>query len=219
MCQCTDALLCSSVYRHKIDALKILRGIGNEGLKRLNASGMSDADKKRPDKIWELFESQLKTNLNFRVHRLHLMDYRQRSEESVDDFVTRARTQALKCEFEESELEERITELMIASTPIEAFQRELLGKAKGYKLTDALAEGRRFEAILAGRHEIQKRTSTEQCGPNRPSMWQLWQSPSPKSMSGIQRCVQIVWKNRTLEEILPKMQRNKPSKRRCSTTW
>ena len=141
-------------------ALKILRGIGNEGLKRLNASGMSDADKKRPDKIWELSESQLKANLNFRVHRLHLMDYRQRIEESVDDFVTGARSQALKCEFEESELEERIIELMVASTPIEAFQRELLGKAKGYKLTDALEEGRRFETILAGRQEIQKRTST-----------------------------------------------------------
>ena len=94
---------------------------------------MSDADKKRPDKIWELFESQLKTNLNFRVHRLDGLQAR--SEESVDDFVTRARTQALKCEFEESELEERIIELMIASTPIEEFQRELLGKAKGYKLT------------------------------------------------------------------------------------
>ena len=105
-------------------------------------------------------ESQLKTNLNFRVHRLHLMDLRQRNEECVDDFVTRARTQALKCEFEESELEERIIELVSASTPIEAFQRELLGKAKGYKLTDALAEGRRFEAILTGRQEIQKRTST-----------------------------------------------------------
>ena len=38
-------------------ALKILRGIRNEGLKGLKASGMSDADKKRPDKIWELFES------------------------------------------------------------------------------------------------------------------------------------------------------------------
>ena len=34
-------------------------------------------------------------------------------------------------------MEERIIELMIASTPIEAFQGELLGKAKGYKLTDA----------------------------------------------------------------------------------
>ena len=88
------------------------------------------------------------------------MDCRQRSEESVDDFVTRARTQALKYEFEESELEETIIEFMIASTPIEAFQRELLGKAKGYKLADALAEGSRFEAVLAGRQEIQKRTST-----------------------------------------------------------
>ena len=138
-------------------ALKILRRIGNEGLTYLNASGMLDADKR---KIWELFESQLKTNLNFRVHRLHLMDYRKRSEESVDDFVTRARIQALKCEFEESELDERIIELMSAFIPTDAFQRELLGKAKGYKLTDALAEGRRFEAILAGRQEIQKRTST-----------------------------------------------------------
>ena len=50
---------------------------------------------------------------------------------------------------------------MIASTATEPSQRELLGKAKGYKLTDALAEGRRFEAILAGRQEIQKRTSTQ----------------------------------------------------------
>ena len=138
-------------------ALKILRRIGNEGLTCLNASAMLDADKR---KIWVLFESQLKTNLNFRVHRLHLMDYRKRSEESVDDFVTRARTQALKCEFKESELDERIIELMSAFIPTDAFQRELLGKAKGYKLTDALAEGRRFEAILAGRQEIQKRTST-----------------------------------------------------------
>ena len=95
---------------------------------------MSGADKKRPDKIWELLESQLTTDLNFRVHRLHLMDYRQRSEESVDDFVTRAGTRALKYEFEECELEERIIELMIASTPIEAFQRELLGKAKDLSL-------------------------------------------------------------------------------------
>ena len=191
-------------------ALKILKGIGNEGLKRLNASGMSDADKKMRDKIWELFESQLKTNLNFRVHRLLLMDYRQRSEESVDDFVTRARTQALNCEFEKSELEERIIELMIASTPTEAFQRELLGKAKGYKLTDALAEGRRSRRST-GNSETHKHT-TEQCGPSRPSMWQLWQSPFPKSMSGIQRLVQILWKNRTLEEILPKTQSNKRPK-------
>ena len=55
-------------------APKILRGIGNKGRKRLSASGISDADKEKPEKIWEPFESHLKTNLNFRVHRLHLED-------------------------------------------------------------------------------------------------------------------------------------------------
>ena len=69
-------------------------------------------------------------------------------------FVTTARTQALKCEFEDSELEERITELMIAYIQIESFQRELLGKIQ------RLQAGGRVEAILVGRQGIQKRTST-----------------------------------------------------------
>ena len=34
-------------------ALKILRGIGDEGTRRLNASGISDADKRNPAKLWE----------------------------------------------------------------------------------------------------------------------------------------------------------------------
>ena len=90
---------------------------------------MTDVDK--PDKTWGLFECQLKTNLTLRVHCLHLMGYRQRSEESVDDFVSRVRSQTLKCEFEQSELEDRIVEILIASTPREAFKCEMLKKAKG----------------------------------------------------------------------------------------
>ena len=85
-------------------------------VKRLNASKMSDVDMKKPHKIWELSESQLKTNVNFRVYRLHLMDHRRRSEESVDHVVTRAHAQTLKCKFEQSELEERIIELQIAAS-------------------------------------------------------------------------------------------------------
>ena len=73
-------------------ALKTLRGVGNEGLKRLNSSGMSDADRRGPTRYGSCFESRPKTNLNIRVHRLHLMDYRQRSEDCVDGFVTTART-------------------------------------------------------------------------------------------------------------------------------
>lgn len=137
-------------------ALKILRGVGDEGLRRLHASALSDGDKRKPDKLWEFFEGQLKTSVNFRVHRLQLMECRQKPDESLDTFITRARTMALKCEFEDKEIEDRLIEIMIASTPIEDFQKDLLGKPKGYKLQDAIAEGRRYEAIIAGRQQISK---------------------------------------------------------------
>ena len=137
-------------------ALKILRGIGDEGTRRLQVSGLSEEDKRKPDKLWEFFESQLKPKINFRVHRLHLMECWQREDETLDDFILRVRTLAMKCEFDQTEMEERLIELIIASTPLEDFQRDLLGKAKGYKLADALAEGRRYQAIVAGRSKLQQ---------------------------------------------------------------
>ena len=41
-------------------ARKICSGIKDEGLKKLNASGLSEADKKNPDKLWEFFKAVLK---------------------------------------------------------------------------------------------------------------------------------------------------------------
>ena len=52
-------------------ARKILRGIGVEGLRRLNNSGLKPDELKKPDKIWDYFERQLNINVNFRIHRLH----------------------------------------------------------------------------------------------------------------------------------------------------
>lgn len=106
-------------------ARKICRDIGDEGLKRLNASGLTEAEKKSPDNLWKFFEGQLKLDVNFRIHTLHLMQYRQKPEESVDDFMTRARTLALKCQFKDEELHERLIELTIASTPHDAFRNKL----------------------------------------------------------------------------------------------
>jgi hypothetical protein len=57
-------------------------------------------------------------------------------------------------------MEERILEILIASTPIEDFQRDLLRQAKGYKLKDAIAEGRRYEAIIAGRQQLKQMTAS-----------------------------------------------------------
>ena len=89
------------------------------------------------------------------------MQFRQKPDETIDDFVTRARTQALKCDFSDQELAERIIELIIASTPYDNLRRDLLGREKGYALADALSEGRRYEALSAGSHQAQNLGQTE----------------------------------------------------------
>lgn len=76
-------------------------------------------------------EGQLKLNVNFRIHTLHLMQYRQKPDENIDDFVTRARTLAQKCQFTDEELNEHLIELIIVSTPHDALRNDLYSKPKG----------------------------------------------------------------------------------------
>ena len=137
-------------------ARQICRDIGDESLRRLNASGLTDDQKNIPSQLWDFFDNQLKINVNFRIHRLHLMRYKEKPDETLDDFVTRASTLALKCEFSDAELNERMLELIIASTPYEGFRKDLLGKPRGYTRADALAEGRTYEALTAGNAQLQK---------------------------------------------------------------
>jgi len=101
-------------------------------------------------------KNTLKVNVNFRIHRLHLMKYRQQTNESLDAIVIRARTLALKCDFNEDEISERIVGLIIASTPHEEFRRDLIGKEKGYAIAQILKEGRKFEAMMADRDRLQQ---------------------------------------------------------------
>ena len=145
-----------SITDNAAKARKICRGIGDEGLKRLNASDLSGEQKANPLELWTLFENQLKVNVNFRIHRLHLMQYRQTQHESIDDVVTRARTLANKCQFTENELSERLMELIIASTPYDGLRRELLGKPIGHALKYVLKESRNYEALSAGNEQLQR---------------------------------------------------------------
>ena len=52
-------------------ARQICRGIGDEGLRRINASDLFPEQKQDPLELWTLSENQLKVNVNFRIHRLH----------------------------------------------------------------------------------------------------------------------------------------------------
>ncbi|KAL5004373.1 hypothetical protein ScPMuIL_017829 [Solemya velum] len=129
--------------------------VGNEGLRRINSSGLSDEDKNDPGKLFKLFKDQLKISVNFRIRRLEFLRLRQHKGETLDEFVNRCRTKAKDCDFTDEELDERVIELVIASTDIELFQRELLDQPKGYKIEKMLEAGRKYEAFAAGKQCIQ----------------------------------------------------------------
>ncbi len=107
-----------------------------------------------------MFESQLTTKVNFRIHRLELMRYRQRKTETLDEFVNCYRAKAKECDFANNELNERVFELVIASTESEAFQRELLDKDRGFPINGMLETSRKYEAIATGKQCLQTLEST-----------------------------------------------------------
>ena len=123
-------------------------------------------------------------DVNFRVHRLHLMRYRQSSNENLDDFITRARKLAKKCQFSEDELNERLMELVIASTPHNGFCKDLLTKPVGYKISELLVDGRKFEAISAGKQKLKEMSENKrQCYSCR--LFQVWPETCPQILSCI----------------------------------
>ena len=154
-------LLDNDVTDSAKQATKIKIAIGNEGLRRINASSLSEDDQKKPSKLWDLIEGQLNVSVNFRIQRLELMRYKQKPGETIDEFVNRCRTKAKECKFEEKELGERLVELVISSTQIEPFQKDLLDKPKGFSVDQLLEEGRKYEAILIGKRCLQTLQSPE----------------------------------------------------------
>ena len=138
----------------KVIARKIKIGLGDEGLKRLNNSGLTDDQLKDPKSIWDYLEKQLKTDVNFRIQRLLLMQFRQQPDETLDEFVLRAHAQAMLCDFATKEMEERIIELVIASTPLDEYRRELLSFDKTLTLSKAVEQGRKHEAAKEGTEKL-----------------------------------------------------------------
>ena len=91
------------------------------------------------------FIEQLEPKENFRINHLKWMTYKQEVEESLDDFVNRCRRMALWCSLTEHEQQQRIIELIIASTPNADFQMELLRKDKTLTLEETVCTGKTYE--------------------------------------------------------------------------
>ena len=132
----------------------VLLAVGEEGLRRYNCWELTKDQQQEVKIIFEKFTEQLEPQENFRVCRLKLAKTMQQPTEKLDDFINRCRQIAIKCAFETKELEERLIEQIIASTPIPEFQKELLTKKAGFKLNDTLQLGRTYEASHAHTYKL-----------------------------------------------------------------
>ena len=68
--QMTLILIDENIVDPAKQAIQIQIAVGIEGLQRINASTLTDEDKKDPAKIYKLFDDQLDIKVNFRIHRI-----------------------------------------------------------------------------------------------------------------------------------------------------
>ena len=78
--------------REKEQASFILLWIGGQGLETYNSWTWDVAeDRNNPSIIWERFEQHVAPKINHRLARYQLQQFKQKIDESVDDFLTRCR--------------------------------------------------------------------------------------------------------------------------------
>ena len=59
-----------------------------------NTWELTEAEKQDVDVIWDTFQSLIEPKSNYRLSRFHLQKFRQTNTETVDEYMTRCRTQA-----------------------------------------------------------------------------------------------------------------------------
>ena len=99
----------------------ILLFSGESGIRKFNSWRLTDAKKI----IWEKFMGQVDTKENQQEEK-----YKQEEKETIDDYVSRLKLQALKCKFEDNNFEERVIEQLISGTRFSELKKTLLGKNK-----------------------------------------------------------------------------------------
>ena len=136
-------------------ATKIKIAIGDEGMRRVLNSGLSETEQKKPEFLWRLLEDEVdfSVKISFRVHRLEFSNIKQK-DEPLQQYISKLREKATKCAFEPDELNERLIEMVILSTPHEEFRKELFTKPKGTKINEVLERGREYEAIIASQESL-----------------------------------------------------------------
>ena len=96
-------------------AIKFKIAVGDEGIKRILVSGLTEEQQRDPRQLWNLLEEQLDASIkiNYRVHLLELSQIKQKPEETITDYVSRLCEKTTKCEFDNAELNERLIKMIL----------------------------------------------------------------------------------------------------------
>ena len=133
----------------------ILLWVGQEGLRMYNTWDLTEAEKQDVDVIWDKFQSLIEPKSNYRLSRFHLQKFRQTNTETVDEYMTRCRTQARKCRFRDvAETDERLTEQLIVGVRQGKVQEKLLCRDETLTLDAAMDIARTHEATLANMQQF-----------------------------------------------------------------
>lgn len=125
----------------------ILLWMGPESLDVFDNLTLSDEDKKKPEKVWESFESYFEPKTNFRLARFNIQDMKQMQNEPIDTFVNRLKVQAKKCNYSNADQrDDAILDQIIKGTAHPAVRKKLLDEDPSkLKLDKAMSLARTTE--------------------------------------------------------------------------
>ena len=126
----------------KVNYLKLF--LGDEGQDIIDGFNLSAEEIKKLDSYWTKLQQYVRPKSNFRVARAQLRELKQKPDETVDCFMTRARVLAEDCEYKDKE-EQLIDTLIFGVLSIDV-RRKLLTKDSALKLNDAMKIARAEEA-------------------------------------------------------------------------
>ena len=122
----------SSVLRDADDEEKvsyILLWSGEKGLDIYNSRTFTkEEDREKPAIIFERYKNQLEPKTSHRIPRCTLQGMRQEQGEPVDDFISRFKNRAAKCQFRyNTEVEDRVLDQLIWGSKNPDVQKSLIG--------------------------------------------------------------------------------------------
>ena len=126
-------LMFSSTLKNTNDKEKvsyILLWSGEKGLDIFNSwTFTKEEDKRKPANIFKRFENQLEPKTSHRIHRYTLQGMRQEQCEPVDDFISRVKNLAAKCQFRDNaEVEDRVLDQLIWGSNNSHIQKSLISR-------------------------------------------------------------------------------------------